>query len=75
MYVIKIKKNSTVSPGNDYIHMLTDGRTRDLYFEVKDTHGSPFFTKYKGFSVGSESKNYKLQFDVSSYTGNAGKKK
>ena len=66
-------KMVTYFSGNHIIHQLTFNTSSDAYFKLQSSNGSWFFARYSGFIVGPESDNYRLTFDPTSYTGNAGK--
>ena len=56
------------------MHLLTNVSTTDVYFKIRELeNGTWFHAMYANFTVGPESDNYRLQFDPSSYTGNAGR--
>ncbi|CAC5400053.1 unnamed protein product [Mytilus coruscus] len=56
--------------GNDKIHRLTSGGTSSLRIDLRDLNGHIGYAKYKHFSIGDSSSEYKLT--VSDYSGNAG---
>ncbi|XP_062616407.1 ryncolin-1-like [Saccostrea cucullata] len=56
--------------GNDNIHALTKNGDQELRIEMSKFSGSKVFAKYSQFSIGDESKKYKLS--ISGYSGNAG---
>ncbi|XP_062610456.1 fibrinogen-like protein A [Saccostrea cucullata] len=56
--------------GNDIIHALTKNDDQELRVEMTKFSGSKVYAKYSKFSIGDESKKYKLS--ISGYSGSAG---
>ncbi|XP_062616390.1 fibrinogen-like protein A isoform X2 [Saccostrea cucullata] len=55
--------------GNDNIHALTRNGDQELRIEMTKFSGSKVYAKYSRFSIGDESKKYKLS--ISGYSGTA----
>lgn len=55
--------------GNDFLHVLTNQKTYELYIKMEDFEKGPYWASYSTFRVGSESSGYEL--DIGNYSGNA----
>ncbi|XP_052800830.1 angiopoietin-related protein 7-like [Mya arenaria] len=56
--------------GNEKLHLMTRGKSRELRIDLEDFDGNKAFAKYSSFRILSEEHNYKLEVD--GYSGSAG---
>ncbi|XP_048769766.2 ryncolin-1-like isoform X2 [Ostrea edulis] len=56
--------------GNEFIHLLTNGKTQQLRIDLQRFTGEKGYAKYSKFIVGDENSKYKLM--TSGYSGTAG---
>jgi len=60
-----------ISPGNEFIHQLTDSMDYQLRIEMRDWASNQRYAEYQHFHLQPETDMYRMT--VGSYTGTAGK--
>ena len=60
------------STGNKHIHDLTDIGNTEVLFKLQAHGGSWYYASYQDFNVASETEDFRMDFDETTYNGTAG---
>jgi ficolin len=58
--------------GNNYLTLLTSGKSYRLRVDLEDWAGKKIYAEYSNFHVANETSNYKMSFLAGSFKGNTG---